>query len=83
MQIFVFLHITPVSGVPGAAIGKPNPGGGMENCGGIPIGGPGGNPGGGMNGADGKIGGTNVEAMFGAGGYPGIAAGGGMPSFDA
>lgn len=47
-------------------------------------GGPGGKLGGGMNGAAGMIGGTNVEAMLGvAGGNPGTAADGGIPSFEA
>lgn len=77
------LPITPGSAGAAAGMGKPNPGGGIENCGGIIPGGPGGSPGG-MKGAAGIIGGTNVEASPGAaGGKPGTGAGLGIPSLDA
>lgn len=56
----------------------------MENCGGIIPGGPGGKLGGGMKDAVGIIGGTKPGVILGvAGGNPGTAAGGGIPSFDA
>lgn len=71
------LPITLASG--GAAIGNPNPGGGIENWGGIIPGGPGGIAAGGINGAAGIIGGTKAG---GAGGNPGTA-GGVIPSLEA
>ena len=62
-----FILMTPGSGAAAVDIGKPNAGGGIENWG-IVMGGPGGSPGGEINGVDGKIGGTKVEAMFEAAG---------------
>lgn len=71
--------MTPASAGGAPAIGKPNPGGGMENCGGkIPAA-----PGGGINEAGGIMGGAKPGGMPGvAGGKPGTA-GDEMPSFDA
>lgn len=63
-------------------MGKVKPGGGMENCGAIMPGGPGGKLGVGTKGAAGMMGGTKLEAMVDAAGEkPETGTVGGMLSF--